>query len=146
MPFTRRRLFAATAAMIGAVGGLVTWRTAQARYYDGPVSDHFDGVRFFDAHGSPPNSTASLLRWWTTRERAAWPEWAPSPHRDRPPRRVDGPAWRIAFVGHASLLIQTAGLNMLIDPVWSERVSPLSFYGPKRVNAPGIAFDASAAD
>jgi hypothetical protein len=41
---------------------------------------------------------------------------------------------RISFVGHATLLIQTAGFNLLIDSVWSERVSPLSFAGPKRVN------------
>ena len=40
------------------------------------------------------------------------------------------------------LLLQTAGLNILIDPVWSERVSPLASWGPKRVNDPGIAFDA----
>ena len=64
------------------------------------------------------------------------------PLRDRPPARVDGPEWRISYVGHASLLIQTAGLNILIDPVWSERASPVSFAGPKRVNDPGIAFDA----
>jgi L-ascorbate metabolism protein UlaG (beta-lactamase superfamily) len=44
-------------------------------------------------------------------------------------------------VGHASFLLQTGGLNILIDPVWSERVSPVSFAGPKRINAPGIAFE-----
>ena len=44
------------------------------------------------------------------------------------------------MVGHSTLLIQTAGLNILTDPVWSPRVSPLSFAGPKRVNPPGIAF------
>ena len=59
----------------------------------------------------------------------------------RPPR-VDGAAWRMSYVGHASLLLQTAGLNILIDPVWSERASPFRFVGPKRVNDPGIAFDA----
>lgn len=48
---------------------------------------------------------------------------------------------RLSFVGHASWLIQTAGQNILIDPVWSDRVSPVSFVGPKRHNAPGIAFD-----
>ena len=35
---------------------------------------------------------------------------------------------------------QTAGLNLLLDPVWSERASPFRFVGPKRVNDPGIAF------
>jgi L-ascorbate metabolism protein UlaG (beta-lactamase superfamily) len=44
-------------------------------------------------------------------------------------------------VGHASFLVQTAGLNILIDPHWSERSSPVSFAGPKRVNDPGIAFE-----
>jgi L-ascorbate metabolism protein UlaG (beta-lactamase superfamily) len=49
---------------------------------------------------------------------------------------------RITMVGHASLLIQAAGLNMLTDPVWSERASPFGFAGPKRATAPGVAFDA----
>lgn len=44
------------------------------------------------------------------------------------------------MVGHTTLLAQIAGLNILTDPVWSRRVSPLSFAGPKRANAPGIAF------
>ena len=127
--------------MTGAAGGSGAWRTARARYYDGPVSDHFDGLRFFDPNGTPPNSLTRLLRWWTTRERVAWPAWAPSPYSDRPPLRVDSAAWRISFVGHASFLLQTAGLNILIDPVWSKRVSPVSFLGPVRVNDPGIAFD-----
>jgi L-ascorbate metabolism protein UlaG (beta-lactamase superfamily) len=39
---------------------------------------------------------------------------------DRPPARIDGAAWRISYVGHASWLIQTAGFNMLLDPVWSK--------------------------
>ena len=46
------------------------------------------------------------------------------------------------MVGHATMLIQVAGLNILTDPVWSTRVSPVSFAGPARVTAPGIDFDA----
>jgi L-ascorbate metabolism protein UlaG (beta-lactamase superfamily) len=115
---------------------------ARERYYDGPVSDHFDGVRFFDRHGVPAKGFGQLLHWQRTRVRAIWPTWAPSPYSDRPPQRVAGNAWRICYVGHASLLLQTAGLNILIDPVWSERASPFSFVGPKRVNDPGIDFGA----
>jgi len=139
--FSRRRLLAGFAAF-GAVVGVLGLRSASARYYDGPVSDHFDGTRFFDSHGSPPKSLATLLRWYSARQKAEWPAWAPSPYIDRPPPRVEGPEWRISYVGHATLLLQTAGLNILIDPVWSERVSPVSFAGPKRVNDPGIVFDA----
>src|SRR5437763_281078 len=138
---TRRNLFAGFAAF-GAVAGVLGLRSASARYYDGPVSDHFDGTRFFDPHSSPPKSIATLLRWYSGREKAEWPTWAPSPYSDRPPARVAGPEWRLCYVGHASWLLQTAGLNILIDPVWSERVSPVSFAGPKRVNDPGIAFEA----
>ena len=53
---------------------------------------------------------------------------------------VDGAACRICYVGHASWFIQTAGLNILLDPIWSERASPFRNAGPKRVNDPGIAF------
>ncbi len=44
------------------------------------------------------------------------------------------------MVGHATVLIQLAGTNLLVDPMWSERASPLSWAGPKRVNDPGVAF------
>jgi L-ascorbate metabolism protein UlaG (beta-lactamase superfamily) len=112
--------------------------------YAGPVSDHFDGERFFDPDGAPPKSLGSVLRWQFggDRKRAVWPDWAPSPYADTPPARVETDKVRLSFVGHASWLIQTAGLNILIDPVWSMRASPFSFAGPKRHNAPGIAFEA----
>ena len=115
-----------------------------SRYYTGPVSDHFDGERFFDPHGAPPRGRRDLLRWMADRygrgTRAKWPASAPSPYADRPPARVEGATWRVSYVGHASWLVQTAGLNILLDPVWSERASPFQFVGPKRVNDPGIAF------
>jgi L-ascorbate metabolism protein UlaG (beta-lactamase superfamily) len=115
-----------------------------SRYYSGPVSDHFNGERFFDPHGAPPRGRGELNRWLVDRyrrgTRAKWPAWVPSPHSDRPPPRVEGAAWRVSYVGHASFLVQTAGLNILLDPVWSMRASPFRHVGPKRVNDPGIAF------
>ena len=59
--------------------------------YDGPVSDHFDGTHFFDPDGSPPKTLGEVLRWQFggDRQRAGWPEWAPSPYADTPPPRVD---------------------------------------------------------
>jgi len=142
MKFSRRRTIAAVAGL--AAAGVTGWaaRNAMARYYDGPASDHFDGTHFFDRDGVPPRSLFDQLRWHMANDKVPWPAWAPSPFADRPPGRVTGSAWRIAYIGHASLLLQTAGLNLLIDPVWSERASPFTFAGPKRVNDPGIAFDA----
>jgi L-ascorbate metabolism protein UlaG (beta-lactamase superfamily) len=142
MRASRRRIVAALGAACAAGLLAVTGRNAMARYYAGPVSDHFDGTRFFDVHGSQPRSVIDLIRWRLTGTRATWPERAPSPYEDRPPAEVNDTSWRISFVGHASVLLQTAGLNILLDPVWSERVSPVSFAGPKRVNDPGIAFEA----
>ncbi|MFL6928648.1 MAG: MBL fold metallo-hydrolase [Xanthobacteraceae bacterium] len=142
MRFTRRRLITGLSAMAAAAGGLASVRAAHARYYEGALSDHFDGLRFVDPHGMAPKGIPDLLRWWTARGRITWSDWVPSPYADEPPARIDGRALRMSFIGHASLLVQTAGLNILIDPVWSDRVSPIDFVGPKRVNAPGIAFDA----
>jgi L-ascorbate metabolism protein UlaG (beta-lactamase superfamily) len=118
------------------------WRRSRV-YYQGPRSDHFDGMRFFMPGAiSSSKGMSDLMRWWWTEPRSRWPKWAPSDFSDRPPPRVGGSRLRVSFVGHASLLMQTGGLNLLIDPVWSARVSPLRWIGPRRVNDPGIAFSA----
>jgi N-acyl-phosphatidylethanolamine-hydrolysing phospholipase D len=39
---------------------------------------------------------------------------------------------RITWVGHSTFLVQIHGLNLLTDPVWSRRVSPVPFLGPRR--------------
>jgi L-ascorbate metabolism protein UlaG (beta-lactamase superfamily) len=115
-----------------------------SRYYNGPVSDHFDGERFFDRSAAPSRGRGDLVRWMIDRNwrgtKARWPASAPSPYADKPPARVEGAVWRISYVGHASFLVQTAGRNILLDPVWSRRASPFRFVGPKRVNDPGVAF------
>src|ERR1700722_2990125 len=143
MKTTRRHVlwFLAGAA---AVVGLPLFWMYRMKTYAGPPSDHFDGTHFFDPDGAPPKSLGDVLRWQfgSGRQREAWPEWVPSPHADTPPPRVEGDKVRLSFVGHASWLIQTSGLNILVDPVWSERASPFAFAGPKRHNDPGIAFEA----
>ena len=45
----------------------------------------------------------------------------------------------ITWVGHASMLVQAGGLNVLTDPIFSERASPLMFLGPRRAQPPGVA-------
>lgn len=110
------------------------------RYYQGPVTDHFDGTRFLNQAGEPDTdrSFRDILRWSRESPRTSWPTTVDvSPII--PDARVDG--LRVTMVGHATLLIQSAGLNILTDPVWSDRASPLSFAGPRRVTRPGIAFD-----
>ncbi|MBI3504626.1 MAG: MBL fold metallo-hydrolase [Proteobacteria bacterium] len=49
---------------------------------------------------------------------------------------------RITWIGHSSFLIQAGGLNVLTDPMWGDRASPLSWAGPRRLVPPGLPFDA----
>ncbi len=116
--------------------------SAKNRYYNGPVSDHFDGVRFFTPKGVGPKGVRALLKWQFRTEKAKWPAAFASPHADTPPPSVDGDGVRISFIGHASYLIQARGHAVLIDPVYSQNAGPLGWLGPRRVNAPGIAFEA----
>lgn len=110
------------------------------RYYSGSRSDHFDGLRFFNpGHSNTDRSVRDILRWKLKERAAVWPR-SVSVRQTIPDARV--PGLRATIVGHASVLIQAGGLNVLTDPVWSERASPLPFFGPRRVGAPGIAFDA----
>jgi L-ascorbate metabolism protein UlaG (beta-lactamase superfamily) len=111
-------------------------------YYSGPKSDHFDGTRFFNPEGMTPHGLKELVK-WKLEPVAKWPSRAENPRAPaEPPKRVDGGDIRVTAIGHATMLIQTAGLNILTDPVWSERASPLSFAGPKRKRAAGISFEA----
>jgi L-ascorbate metabolism protein UlaG (beta-lactamase superfamily) len=108
------------------------------RYYKGPSSDHFDG-RFFNlAPPTPDKEVADIKRWRRNLRPRPWPDSiavaqvAPQPRSE---------ATRITLVGHATVLIQTRSLNLITDPFWSKRASPVPFYGPKRVCPPAIAFD-----
>src|SRR5688500_5196010 len=58
-------------------------------------------------------------------------------HPHAPPDRL-----LATWVGHSTFLLQIGGVNVLTDPMWSERASPVSFVGPRRWTAPGIALDA----
>jgi hypothetical protein len=107
---------------------LAAKKTAANRYYSGPPSDHFDGTLFFNPDGHPPGRFADLLKWQLSGGRSKWPAADPSTFQQADPvERVDGSALRVTMVGHSSLLIQTAGLNILTDPVSSvRRASPSS--------------------
>ena len=114
---------------------------ARNPYYSGPVSDHFEGLRFFPPGGARDKSLGDLWRMMRSPERRTpWPAEFPAIRPDHPPERVQGRALRVSFIGHSSFLIQTEGVNLLLDPVWAERAGPFGI-GPKRVTPPGIALD-----
>ena len=83
-------------------------------------------------------SLRDLLRWRFNGARARWPEQAGNHSFAPPPERVDGMDLLATWIGHATVLVQTAGLNILTDPFLSSRASPVSFAGPKRVRPPAL--------
>lgn len=47
----------------------------------------------------------------------------------------------VTWLGHSSLLIQMHGMNLLVDPVFTDRTSPVLFAGPERFSEPVIELD-----
>jgi hypothetical protein len=110
-------------------------------YYKGPITDHFDRSRFFNPnYPDTDRSFTDILRGRLTERAAAWPRSIPV-QQTVPPVEVTG--LRATIVGHASVLIQSGGLNVFDRSFWSEKASPVTFAGPRRVSAPGIAFETS---
>ncbi|MDV3459165.1 MBL fold metallo-hydrolase [Sphingomonas sp. HF-S4] len=112
-------------------------------YYRGPATAHFDGEHFFNPDGDDDRiamkgNRAGFIarRIFGDPTQPAWPDQiAVTP--TKPPARVEGAAMRVTWIGHASVLIQADGLNILTDPVWSDRAGPFGF-GPRRVAEPGV--------
>lgn len=129
----------AVTAAAAAAAVLAERKLLAAPHYHGPHTDHFDGERF---HNLDPvvHEPGSVLKWQLERERNTWPEWIDSKPGEAPPRRVGDGRMRVTWINHATLLIQVDGVNILTDPIWSSRCSPVQFLGPKRHRAPGLRF------
>lgn len=148
--------FAAALALTASAGLGCMFST---KPYRGPKSDHFNGEKFTNTHppedrpseaGEARNARddgffsilGSLLRWKLFGDAPEpWPGWVDIEPTPPPPERVGVGDLRITFVNHATVLVQMDGINILTDPVWSERVGPVSWAGPARVHAPGIKFE-----
>jgi CPA2 family monovalent cation:H+ antiporter-2 len=112
--------------------------TSMPRY---PLSDHYDGKRFFNPGVDNDKKLSDLMKWVLNREKKDWPEWVENTgnaHFINPGEAHElGTTW----VGHATLLVQIGNRNILTDPIFSDRSSPVSFAGPKRVRPPGLTYD-----
>ena len=128
--------------LVVAVGLAVTIvpRFLDRIYYRGHANDHYDGERFFnpdndgDTAGVPGGGGRAGFLWrqLTGRDgRPVWPVRVPVAAA-KPAARVEGERMVVTWIGHASVLVQTQGLNILTDPVYATRAGPLGF-GPTRV-------------
>jgi N-acyl-phosphatidylethanolamine-hydrolysing phospholipase D len=88
-----------------------------------------------------------MLRWGIQRTiRGVPPDPHPSVFARVPPAfvtpRAPADALTVTWIGHATALLQIGGQNVLTDPMFGERASPVAFAGPRRWVAPGVGLDA----
>lgn len=104
------------------------------------VSDHYNGKKFFNPAQNDLKSFWQVLKWKMTSDRMDWPESLPAKNHPLIPL---APNQKVSatFINHATFLLQFPGMNVLTDPVYSERTSPFTFAGPKRVRPPGVPFE-----
>jgi N-acyl-phosphatidylethanolamine-hydrolysing phospholipase D len=117
----------------------------------GEISAHYISGRFKNLHIDNKNRRGDFFRWrfglGPNEPPALDPETVPAFHPQiRTPdsntlHHADPDTIQITWMGHDTFLIQVAGLNILTDPIFSERASPFSFIGPKRIVAPPMQQD-----
>lgn len=108
---------------------------------EGAPLHHLDNGTFRNANGSQINkSTADLWRW-----RREAPEVEPITLPLATPNlaSLQSPshAAQITWIGHSTFLLQVDGLNILTDPIFSDRASPVRFAGPQRSTPPGLGIN-----
>jgi L-ascorbate metabolism protein UlaG (beta-lactamase superfamily) len=113
--------------------------------YEADQSDHYDGKKFVNPNAVGNHSYWDVLKWWFSgNDKGDWEkleidqvqQFAPATNDSKPQNG------QITFVNHMTFLLQIDGLNILTDPIWSDRASPYQWIGPKRMRPPGIDFDA----
>ncbi len=118
----------------------VGWYLSEPGYH-GPKSDHFSGRKFFLPQGHKINGYKEIIKLMWTMRPPFWIKNYESYAHNEQITRLPKETNRIYHINHSSFLIQMNGLNILIDPVWSEYCSPVPFAGPQRQRPPGIPFD-----
>lgn len=108
--------------------------------YTGEKLEHFDGKTFINPTGIKAKGLGEVLKWMMGRKQGPWKEVTDADYGPKPLDTVED-GIRITFVNHTTFLIQTEGLNIITDPIWSERTSPFTFAGPKRMRPAGIRFE-----
>jgi len=102
---------------------------------------HFDGKRFYNPDAPQAYGLLQVLRWKLTSRPEPSSSLIADVAQSVPPRRVEGGGLRTTLVNHSTVLLQQRGSNILTDPIWSERASPLSWIGPRRRRKQGVSWE-----
>ncbi len=102
---------------------------------------HFDGTRYFNPDAPQARGLLDVLRWKLSSRPEKSPRFVPDVEPSKPPSSVEGNALRVTLINHSTVLLQQRGLQILTDPIWSERASPLTAVGPRRRRQPGVNWE-----
>ncbi|EIE98574.1 MBL fold metallo-hydrolase [Saccharomonospora glauca] len=117
----------ATSRLLTAFGGRPDPESVRSspQYHDGT----FHNAR--PARWLPKGSTRDTVREMLRASRPRKPL-GPVPLVSPTPAPEDG--LHVTWFGHASSLVELDGARVLLDPVWSDRASPVRFAGPRRLH------------
>jgi L-ascorbate metabolism protein UlaG (beta-lactamase superfamily) len=105
------------------------------------MSAPFDGRRYQNLSAPTARSLWKVIWWLAFTRRQKWPAWVDDVPPSAPPPAAGPGQLAVTFVNHSTFLLQHGGVSLLTDPVWSERASPLTWAGPRRVRRPGLDLD-----
>lgn len=105
------------------------------------TSDHYNGKTFFNPQPFKEQRLGDFFKWITSRKSSTWPDWVEIEPTQPPPAVAKPGSINYTFINHSTVLIQVDGKNIITDPIYSERASPVQFMGPKRVHSPGVPFE-----
>jgi L-ascorbate metabolism protein UlaG (beta-lactamase superfamily) len=126
------------------VGLFIADHLLAAPHFKTGKSNHFDGKKFVNLHDGHSHHYGDVLKWWLGgNDKGPWKRLSDRDvsYSEPPQLGPDSDRIAITFINHASFLIQFDGHNILTDPIWSDRASPYSWIGPKRMRPPGVKFE-----
>ena len=103
---------------------------------------HFDGKKFFNPNAPQARGPFDAMK-WKLKTRPEPSRFMDDVQPTKPPANPpdNDSQIRVTLINHSTVLLQQAGLNILTDPIWSERASPFAWIGPKRLRQPGVRWD-----
>jgi L-ascorbate metabolism protein UlaG (beta-lactamase superfamily) len=105
------------------------------------IPRHFDGKRYYNPDAPQARGFLDALRWKLSSRPEPSPRFISDVESSIPPRRMETSGLRTTLVNHSTVLLQCRGSNILTDPIWSERASPVSWAGPRRRRNPGVTWE-----
>ena len=104
-------------------------------------TDHYDGKIFHNLNNVKSHSFGDMIKWMKNIETVDWPNWIDDPTQPDPENRVMNDKLKVTYINHATVLIQTGGINIITDPIFSKRAGPVSWIGTKRIRNPGVKLE-----